>query len=195
MNIITLRIVLAESNPPIWRQFQVQDNFTLLELHNVIQIVMGWTDSHLHRFEINGRRYTMPLDEMDDDLQEIDESEVLIRDVIKEKRQRFKYLYDYGDSWLHNLIVEEIGLPEPSATCPICLQGAMACPPEDVGSLSGYYSLLNILEDKGHPEHEECMIWSGGDFDPEGFDLEEVNEVLEEFDEYVGGWDEEDEDL
>ena len=195
-NMLTLRISIEKSDPEIWRRFQVTDTMTLDDLHDTIQIVMGWTDSHLHRFSIAGKRYSKILPDIVeiDGQDEIDEDDVLIGDVIKKKGQKFVYIYDYGDNWRHNLVVEEIGEPLPGQYYPVCLDGERACPPEDCSGIWGYYRMLESLRDPDHEEHASYLEWLGGSFDPDHFDLEARNAVLERFDEYVSGWDYDGED-
>jgi len=187
----TLRISIGGSDPEIWRRFQVTDTMTLDDLHDTIQIVMGWTDSHLHRFSIAGKQYSKILPDVveRDGQNAIDEDDVLIGDVIKKKGQKFVYIYDYGDNWRHNLVVEAIGEPVPGQYYPVCLEGERACPPEDCGAIWGYYRMLESLRDPDHEEHASYLDWLGGHFDSDHFDLESRNAVLEHFDEYVSGWD------
>ena len=191
VKVLTLRISIERSDPEIWRRFQVTNEMTLDDLHDTIQIVMGWTDSHLHRFSIDGKRYSKILPEIAvmDGPGEIDEDEVLIGDVLKKKGQTFVYIYDYGDHWRHNLIVEEISEPISGQHYPVCLEGGRTCPPEDCGGLWGYYRMLESLRDPDDDEHESYLEWLGGDFDPDHLDLDKVNAILEHFDEYVSGWD------
>jgi hypothetical protein len=89
-----------------------------------------------------------------------------------------RYEYDFGDSWEHELLVEKILPPEPGVRYPLCLKGKGACPPEDVGGVWGYDSFLEAIADPKHPEHDDMLEWVGGEFDPEAFDLDEVNEAL-----------------
>jgi len=93
---------------------------------------------------------------------------------------KFLYEYDFGDGWEHELLVEKILPAEPGVGYPRCLKGKRACPPEDVGGVWGYADFLEIMRDPNHPEHEDMLEWVGGEFDPEVFDLEEVNAELEE---------------
>jgi len=76
-------------------------------------------------------------------------------------------------------LLEKILPPEPGVRYPRCIGGARACPPEDCGGTGGYENFLAAIRDPGHEEHEEMLEWIGGEFDPEEFDLEEVNEELE----------------
>ena len=125
---------------------------------------------------------------------EIDEDEVSVGDVIKKSGQKLVYIYDYGDNWRHNLVVETIGKPVSGQYYPVCLEGERACPPEDCGGLWGYYRMLESLRDPDDEEHTSYLEWLGGSFDPDNFDLEARNAVLARFDEYVSGWDDDGED-
>ena len=91
-------------------------------------------------------------------------SEMCIRD---------SYIYDFGDNWEHVIMLEAIESKKKGIKYPRCIDGARACPPEDCGSIPGYYRLLEILADSKHEEHEEMKEWSG-DFEPEHFDKEEA---------------------
>lgn len=176
----TLKITLRGSKPPIWRRFAVDSQISLAELHDIIQTVMGWYDCHLHEFVIAGRRYTDPetLDGFEEE--NLDEIEYALGDVIKRKGARFKYLYDFGDGWEHELLLEEIASLDPAVHYPVCLTGKKACPPEDCGGIFGYYNLLEILKNPKHPEHEDYKEWAG-DIDPDVFDITQTNELLKEY--------------
>jgi hypothetical protein len=176
--IYQLKVTLRGSHPAIWRQFQVRSDITLAKLHNTLQIVMGWTNTHLHRFLIRGKQYGIP-DEGDMVLRKmIDGRKHRLSDVVKGQAPRFTYEYDFGDGWQHELLVENSLSPEAGVWYPICLTGARACPPEDVGGMAGYESLLEALQNPHHPQHEEFLEWIGDGFDPEAFDVNEVNRKL-----------------
>lgn len=191
MKILRLRISLEGSDPEIWRRFQLTDEMTLLDLHNVVQIVMGWTDSHLHEFEIKGKRYCLrfPNDDFYGD-PPIDEGTVRLGDVLKRVRQKVQYIYDMGDGWQHTLVVEERVESASGFPHPVCLAGERACPPEDCGGIWGYYQMLEAVRDPEHDEHETYLEWLSPDFDRDHFDLREVNGILKRYDEYVSGLDE-----
>ena len=91
---------------------------------------------------------------------------------------KFRYEYDFGDSWEHVLVVEKVLPPEPGRQVPVCIKGKRACPPEDVGGVWGYAEFLEALQDPDHEDHEMYLEWIGGEFDAEEFDLEETNEML-----------------
>jgi len=168
-----LKIQLLDIEPAIWRRFVVPANITLDRLHDVIQIVMGWTDSHLHEFTIGNKRYTEYPKSKEDGLAC---GRYRLGDLIKQKGRIFRYLYDLGDSWEHELVLEESRYFNPELRTELaCLDGQRACPPEDVGGVPGYFEFLNALKDPNHEEHESYTEWSGGSFDSERFDPESVN--------------------
>lgn len=168
-----LKIQLIDIEPSIWRRFIVPASITLDRLHDVIQIVMGWTDSHLHEFTIGNKRYTEYPDAEEDGPAC---GRYRLGDLIKQKRRTFHYLYDFGDSWKHELVLEESRYFNPELRTELaCLDGQRACPPEDVGGVSGYFEFVNALEDPNHEEHESYIEWSGGSFDSKGFDPESIN--------------------
>lgn len=176
--IYQIKVTLDDSKPPIWRRVLVRSDITLEELHDIIQAVMGWTDYHLHQFIVGQTYYGVPDPDYEGFLEMHDESRVKLNQIVTGEKFKFRYEYDFGDSWLHNLLVEKVLPPEPDQQVPVCVKGKRACPPEDVGGIWGYYMFLEAIQDPDHPEHEDYLEWVGGEFDPEAFDLDEVNEAL-----------------
>jgi hypothetical protein len=176
--IYQIKVTLDDTHPPIWRRILVPSHATLLKLHDILQIVMGWEDYHLHMFTIEGLIYGDPADDEYGDLGTLDEASYKLNQVIYQEGQRMSYEYDFGDSWDHTLLVEKILPPQEGVRYPICLKGKRACPPEDVGGVWGYENFLEAIYDPDHDEHEQYLTWIGGEFDPEAFDLEEVNTRL-----------------
>lgn len=178
--IYQFKVTLRHIEPPIWRRFQVEDNMTFEDLHYVIQIVMGWEMSHLYAFNINKQTITDSdsLMEMGEDGLEAEETE--LNELIKKEKTTFRYTYDFGDDWQHELVLEKILAPDPAMTYPVCLEGARACPPEDCGGLPGYMEILETLKKPKSKAYKELMEWLDDEYDPELFDLETVNEELDE---------------
>jgi hypothetical protein len=173
-----LKVTLNDTRPSIWRRLVVSGDITLRQLHDSLQIAMGWTDSHLHQFEIGGQRYGAT--EYDDggELGLLPEQRYRLNQVAPELGARVVYEYDFGDGWDHTVVVEKIGPPEPGTRYPVCVAGQRACPPEDVGGVWGYEAFLKAIRNRRHPEHDELLEWAGGHFDPEAFDLDQVNARL-----------------
>jgi len=178
--IYQLKITLKDIHPPVWRRVQVPETYSLLQLHDVIQTVFGWLDYHLHEFKINNQSYGDPDDDEYDYFGTLDEVQFRLKDVLKSEKQRFTYTYDFGDDWVHYLLVEKILDAEKGVSYPRCLAGKRACPPEDVGGPYGYVRFLEALGDPDDEEHEEYTDWIGGDFDTEAFTLDETNNLLQE---------------
>jgi hypothetical protein len=179
-SVYQLKVSLKEISPTIWRRFQVTDDITLLKLHRILQVLMGWEDYHLHVFEIGGVDYSMPYpDEVDlDEMDMISEKRVKLSQLHLAEKSRFLYEYDLGDSWIHEILVEKILPQDPEVKYPICIAGERLAPPEDCGGVWGYEEFVEAICDPDHPEHEEYLDWVGGNFDPEKFDLEAINREL-----------------
>jgi hypothetical protein len=135
---------------------------------------MGWTDSHLYEFEVSGRRYGQPNPDFGfDDVRAAQKAR--LNDIAPHAGDEFSYTYDFGDDWRHQVVVEQVLRATEDAADPVCLGGERACPPEDCGGAYGYAHLLRILRRPKHPEFAEWLEWVGGRFNPEAFDLGNVN--------------------
>ncbi len=178
-SIFQLKITLKHVQPRIWRRLQILSSDSLEELHIALQIVMGWTNSHMHEFS-NGRdRYGVPDEEYPSSVQ--DEIDFRLDQVLKKEKDKLNYIYDFGDGWEHEVVLEKILPFDTDAVLPLCLQGEQACPMEDVGGPPGHEMFLEAILDPSHPQHEEMLEWSGGFFEPEHFDLALTNDLLREY--------------
>lgn len=123
----------------------------------------------MHQFIVGKTYYGLADDEFQDMAPTKDERRHTLAQVAKGKGAKLTYEYDFGDSWIHSIKVED-ALPAESASAQaVCLDGARACPPEDVGGSMGYENFPEALRDPKHPEHAEFLEWIGGPFDPEAF--------------------------
>lgn len=175
---IQFKVTLKYIRPPIWRRVVLPDNFSLGDLHEVIQIAMGWQNCHMHAFRIGDQQYTSR-PASGGELDMLNEDRALLRDVAGKAKSKFIYEYDFGDSWEHEVVVEKMLPFDPGAKYPVCLGGARACPPEDCGSFPGYMVILEALKaPKKTPNQEELLEWLGDGYDPERFDLDAVNRRL-----------------
>ncbi|MBA2544382.1 MAG: plasmid pRiA4b ORF-3 family protein [Deltaproteobacteria bacterium] len=173
---------LREIEPPIWRTVEVPGSSTLEDVHFAIQVAMGWTNSHLHSFEIGQTSYGMA--DIDDtgDLELEDERKFRLEDLAATGAS-FEYLYDFGDSWHHDVTVKKVtSVSKPPR--PRCTAGARSCPPEDCGGTGGYANVLRTIADPKHEDHADMVQWVG-DFQPERFAVpkagRDLREQMEEF--------------
>lgn len=172
----TLRVALDDVKPQVWRRLVVPASITLDRLHDVLQVAMGWTDSHLHSFAIAGQDFTENPEEPD---QGIEETGVMLGALIHRPRTKFTYLYDFGDGWAHTITVQAVEpIPDGHTVRVTCLAGRRRCPPEDVGGPWGYQAFLHAITDPKHEEHESYLEWCGGAFDPTEFEIDDVNREL-----------------
>ncbi len=178
LQIYQLKISLRYIRPAIWRRVQVPSDITLAKLHLIIQVAMGWYDSHLHQFIVAGKYYGVPSSDDPFDLDVKDERKTRLKQVLSKSKQKIVYEYDFGDGWEHEILLEKILEPERNVRYPRCIGGARACPPEDCGGTGGYENFLAAIRDPKHKEHDEYLDWIGGEFDPEEFDLKVVNSAL-----------------
>jgi hypothetical protein len=177
-----LRVSIKGTKPSIWRELSVPAACTLGELHAILQIAFGWENDHLHSFTVNSVEYGMTGMDFDYGGDMADEDDVCLYDLNLQAKQKFSYLYDFGDSWEHEIRVSKIIPPEDAKwdlTRPRCLGGQRAGPLEDSGGVWGYESMLAILKDPNHKEYEAIHEWAG-DFDPEYVSLEKINAHLKQ---------------
>lgn len=178
--IYQLNVALEDIRPLIWRRIQVRSDMTLPRLHRTLQIVMGWEDSHLHEFRIDGKNYAEPDPEDHHFGRDVaGESRVRVGAVLSDAGCSFEYVYDFGDNWRHDILVEAILPVTPRKRYPVCLGGARSAPPEDVGGAGGYERYLKALYDPKHENRKAMLAWRGR-FDPEYFPITAVNRRLRE---------------
>jgi hypothetical protein len=170
------KITLKNTRPPIWRRIETKD-VTLEKLHELIQTAMGWTNSHLHQFEIGGTRYTDPrfMEDAFDDFGAISFAGVRVSDLVAQHgtKLRIGYEYDFGDGWQHSIVLEKVTDAEPGVRYPQCIDGDRACPPEDVGGVWGFADFVEAITNSSHEQHKEFLEWNGP-FDPTEFDAKQA---------------------
>ncbi len=182
-----IKITLTGSGPSIWRRLVVRKDLPLDLLSDVIQIAMGWEGCHLHQFITGTTRATRvfygvadpDFGPVDEDI--LDERDYTLAQLAPAAKRKFRYEYDFGDGWEHEVVVEKTLPPDPAFKYSVCLAGENACPPEDCGGIGGFYRLLEALADPEDPEHEEMQGWVEADWNPAAFDCERVNAGLKKF--------------
>ena len=172
------KITLNYITPPIWRRIQVPETYTFWGLHVAIRDAFGWSDCHLHEFELRdkstGLRVDIGIPDEDFDGSILAGWNQKIVDYFSMENCSARYVYDFGDYWVHKIQLEKIIPKEKDGIYPRCIKGKRACPPEDCGGIGGYERLLDIMSNENHEEYDEMIEWLGGRFDPEHFDVDEV---------------------
>ncbi|OGA79132.1 MAG: hypothetical protein A3G81_00270 [Betaproteobacteria bacterium RIFCSPLOWO2_12_FULL_65_14] len=171
-----IKVTLNGVRPSIWRRLVVPSSLSLMDLHDVLQVAMGWMDSHLHQFVARGKLYGQPDPEFG--MGRINEKRVRLDEVLRTEKDAMTYEYDFGDGWEHKIVLEKVLGNAEEHAAPSCIAGARACPPEDCGGVWGYANLLKVISNSSNPEHEEMLEWLGDGFDPERFDVSVINSVL-----------------
>src|SRR5262250_3248895 len=172
-----LRISLRHTEPEIWRLIEVPAGMTLKELHTVIQSAMGWEDAHLFEFQVGRERVAGPGLGFGDS-RSLSAGRVRLADLAAHGVKRFTYVYDMGDGWEHAVKIEKLLPADPVTPYPRLIDGALRCPPEDVGGIPGFYDFLEAIGDPKHPDHEDRTDWYGGVFDPKAIDLDRIRKDL-----------------
>jgi hypothetical protein len=173
--IATVRIELCRTDPLIWREVEVPTSMTLLDLHYVIQAAMGWSDDHMWDMHINKQGYGEPMPVLPgwDRKPILDPAEVRLCEVLRPRRTTIDYLYDYGDSWAHKLLVTRIRAGDPNTAYPRYVGGENNSPLEDCGGVYRFYDRLEALADPDHPDHDSARERMG-DYDPDVVDEEQI---------------------
>jgi hypothetical protein len=176
------KITLRDTDPAIWRRIQVFDD-TLDKLHEHIQLAMGWTNSHLHEFMIEGRRCGDP-ELLDDDVEPfvgLDSTQTPISAALPAEGAPFTFVYhyDFGDSWLHDMLWEGCPSPQPGVVYPQCLEGERACPPEDVGGPEGFRHYLETISNPNHEEYQAMLDWREP-YNPNAFTTRLATHLMQE---------------
>lgn len=175
------KISLNGSKPLIWRRIVVPSGYSFWDLHVAIQDAMGWIDYHLHLFEIKepltNTKVEIAIPDEEDGLFDrtiLPERKEKISEYFNENNRKARYVYDFGDLWIHTIKLEKILPAKIGEKYPKCTAGKMACPPEDCGGIGGYYNMLEILSNPHDEEYDEMIEWLGGEFNPETFDPKDV---------------------
>lgn len=181
-----IKITLNDLRPPFWRRLQIPAGITFMELHLILQEALGWENAHLFAFRFRHTEVGMQMDDfMGFGGQESMDAQETVIDELLESEEKCVYEYDFGDGWNHKLVLEKILPAEPGKQYPVCMAGRRCCPPEDIGGVWGYDTFLQTISDPSDPEHDAMLEWATGDpkgvFDPEAFDLKEINGRLGKF--------------
>lgn len=183
-----IKISIKDIEPEIWRRLRIPGNITFRQLHQIIQASFDWLNYHLYKFQFPKTVITEPDDSYapgelyGEDVMELDSAVIKVNEFLDINKE-FEYEYDFGDGWIHNIIVEKQIRDTKRNNVPECLGGARFRPPEDVGGTSGYEDFIKIIKNKKHPERDEYLGWAEKDtrgyiYNQDYFNINEVNRRL-----------------
>lgn len=198
MKAYEIKIILRNSNPSIWRKVIVPSKITFEGLHDIIQIAIGWKNSYLYDFNIVEENLRITCDEEAIDrynfyskIQLTEENDpyghiakyIEIKPMLSNnvkidkyimKYDSIEYVYDFGDYWKHDVILERV-FEDYKGNCPICIEGTGACPPEDIGGIVEYEKFLEIINDKNHSDYDRLIDWAENSSYREIFNISDIN--------------------
>lgn len=191
-----IKVSIRDTHPPVWRRLQIPEGITFHELNTIIQLAFDWSGYHLYSFEVGATLHEegifIELPELEDDWgyrETVNSKKEKIDKYFKEYK-RMKYTYDFGDDWIHDIIIEKIVETDIKLAKPICIKAKMADLPEDCGGPYGYEELLYVLANKNHKRYKEMREWVENGFfdwhdDREYVDKEEINIRLKDYKEHA----------
>ena len=177
--IARLKITLDGVKPQVLRRVDVPLTIRLDRLHLVLQVALGWTNTHLWEIRAGGSGWGEP--DQDETLGDgpRDARKIRLIDVLEDVGTKtLGYLYDFGDGWEHTVKIERLLDPMPGLDYPMLVEAKGRCPPEDVGGPPGYAEFLEAIADRKHPRHDELMEWRGEHFDPHVLRVERIAEQI-----------------
>jgi hypothetical protein len=178
-SIFQIKITLARTDLPIWRRILVPSNLNLERLHDAIQISMGWTFSHLFEFTVGDRRYGEPDPYAPAGSQAFHARNLKLSAIVDRGIQNFSYIYDFGDHWEHDILIEKQVEADNNQRYPVFVHGERRCPPEDVGGVDGFGEFLCATKDPSHEDYQRYQDWAGENYDPNTIDLEGIHQGLD----------------
>jgi hypothetical protein len=175
-----LKIQLKGSKPVISRTLVVMNTVNLADLHEILQIAMGWEMEHSYEFKNAELSFVPPWFEFADGAFYSDFGQ--LRDLLKNQDDKMTYVYDFGDWWEHQITLEKV-LPAGRSNTPTQLLKAKGdCPPEDIGGIGSYNHLRAVLTDPTHQDHKKfCRKYKikSGTWDADFVEIDEINQWLQ----------------
>jgi len=169
------------SAPPVWRRVQIPSQWSFDMLHGVIQAAFGWGNYHQYLFSPRGWGSDPCIGASNlEDPGCQDATKTELRNYFTYTKQNFTYIYDFGDNWIHHILLEEI-IHENRINADL-IDGKGKCPPEDCGGSYAYMDLKLILGDPDYPEYNEIREWLGlnktENWNPEEIDLNVLRQAV-----------------
>jgi Plasmid pRiA4b ORF-3-like protein len=176
----------------LWRRLELASDLFLDQVHEVIQVAFGWTDSHLHQFGSGPGHYGPETEhylcpfQVEDGETGVPEEDMRLGEVLVDAGDKLFYDYDFGDDWQHTIKLEAVLPRRGSGPGAVCVAGRRDGPAEDCGGVCAY-ELISAATDPANPDHTDAVAEFSsvyGEFaDPEAmrvspFDIGEINETL-----------------
>ncbi|MCG8474898.1 MAG: plasmid pRiA4b ORF-3 family protein [Cytophagales bacterium] len=174
--------VRLNTEPAVKRTVCLDSETDMDRVHHVIQAAMGWKNRHHYRFTQGNSVVSLP-DKMSRP-GERHAARTKLSDCLKSEGDALWYEYDFGDEWMHEIVLAKI-VDDGEQEFPLCLNGNGACPPEEIGGVRGYQSVVKVLGNPKHPDYLAMKAYAGDSFDPDSFDVDAANEKLRELDVFI----------
>lgn len=155
--IYRFKLILTGTRPLVWRRFEVDGKFTFEQLHQLIQVLMGWQNKYAYAFYING----LNIEDNNSDSGLLP-GHTFLGNVVRKLKDEVAYVYDFHDFWDHLLLIESIEANWQYRPAPCLLDGFGLCPPEDSGGVHAYYKHLAAQGHMAHPlfAHPQGNEWN-----------------------------------
>jgi len=174
--VLCLRLVVAGTQPRVWRRMLVLETMWLSRLHDAIQVAFDWFDYQTHVFALDDLKFGNPVKR--DELLVEDDRDVTLADLNLAHRDRMTYDYEFGEGWRVDIRVEKTAAAGKGVRYPTCVGGERAGPPEDCGGLDAFHDMLACLKEPASDLGREWVAWLGPEYDPGVCDLDKVNLAL-----------------
>lgn len=176
--IYQLNVQLKDCSPKVWRRVHVYSTTPLSDLHQIVQTVMGWSNSQNHRFMKDGKYYFATLPAEESSIIKL-YTDVRLSNMLRIEGEILEYEYDFKDRWIHEIKLERIVPMSKDATIPLCVTGRLACPPESCGGIKEFGKLHDAFTDENHPDYAVYKEKVDPCYQPRIFDKKMVNEKLD----------------
>jgi hypothetical protein len=179
--IFQLKIVILNTEPLLWRRILVPENYSLGNIHLIVQSAVGFDNCHQHEFSFDNPTFGQTVQDAPDYLQ--NEESVLISTVFAEPDYGLGYRYNFHDNWEHEIRLEKVFEPNPDFSSPICIEGEGAGPLEEIGGYDQYNHMIKTFSEPSAVSaigklDEDTVKKPKEDYEPELFVIGDVNERL-----------------
>lgn len=161
-----VKVSLRGAKPPVWRRLELPGAMGLDLVHEALQTAFGWYDCHHHEFETAYGTFGDPA--QNDATWREDESGVAIAQVAGEVKAKVAYVYDFGDEWRHDIVVEAIAPAAAGVRYPRCTGGRGSAPEEGSGGIGAHNQAVRNQADRNQADQSQAVP----------VDADEINSAL-----------------